>query len=99
MCSISFRRENPWSSREERGLSSRPSAKSASLSLNCWQWRSRDFDLGEKLRIGREGRDKIVSVLGKASLRRSHSGGEVSTTQRLRNNSEIQGSEIRDLFQ
>ena len=24
-----------------------------------------DFDLGEKLRIGREGRDKIVSVLGK----------------------------------
>ena len=25
----------------------------------------RDFDLGEKLRIGREGRDKIVSVLGK----------------------------------
>lgn len=26
---------------------------------------SQDFDLGEKLRIGREGRDKIVSVLGK----------------------------------
>jgi putative nucleotide binding protein len=24
-----------------------------------------DFDLGEKLRIGREGRDKVVSVLGK----------------------------------
>lgn len=26
---------------------------------------NQDFDLGEKLRIGREGRDKIVSVLGK----------------------------------
>ena len=26
---------------------------------------NRDFDLGERLRIGREGRDKIVSVLGK----------------------------------
>ena len=26
-----------------------------------------DFDLGERLRIGREGRDKIVSVLGKLS--------------------------------
>jgi putative nucleotide binding protein len=26
---------------------------------------NKDFDLGERLRIGREGRDKIVSVLGK----------------------------------
>jgi len=26
---------------------------------------NQDFDLGERLRIGREGRDKIVSVLGK----------------------------------
>jgi len=28
---------------------------------------NQDFDLGERLRIGREGRDKILSVLGKLS--------------------------------